>query len=257
MTYSNNIADIETVYQLLISYSFDAESYQIKAIVADWLTEFGPIWVSHAITEALYQGRYKLISIDQILKLWQRRGQPIRHFNREFESIILGQTLLYSTGYSDRPDPSTLRRTTTSASPQPAPPASKLELARAESGQADLTREEPATAATQSNPFDKASAFDQANGLEAVKEPAVAEASAAEEATEIRTALEAPADASSHTGKDPADETHPEVPDFRPIAPEESSPCHQVEVIQPFVPQRGESDLHERLRAVVQGSRQE
>jgi hypothetical protein len=89
------------VYQLLEGYSFDTEAYAMDAVIGDWLEQYGPVWVSHAITEALYQGRYKIISIDQILKLWQRRGQPIRHFNREFESIILGQTLLCPTGYGD------------------------------------------------------------------------------------------------------------------------------------------------------------
>ncbi|PSR13507.1 hypothetical protein C8255_25225, partial [filamentous cyanobacterium CCP3] len=115
MTQSSHTADIEAVHQLLTSYSFEVESYQTRAVVADWLAEFGPVWVSHAITEALYQGRYKLISVDQILRLWQRRGQPIRHFNREFESIILGQTLLFSTGYGDGPEPSKPRRTATPA----------------------------------------------------------------------------------------------------------------------------------------------
>jgi hypothetical protein len=37
-----------------------------------------------------------MVSVDYILQLWQRRGAPLRHFNREFESIILGQTLLAS-----------------------------------------------------------------------------------------------------------------------------------------------------------------
>ncbi|MEO1069456.1 MAG: hypothetical protein AAFW95_10110, partial [Cyanobacteria bacterium J06638_6] len=74
---------------------FDVDDYSAEAVIAGWLEQFGSVWVSHAITEALYQGRYKVVSIDHILKLWQRRGNPIRHFNREFESIILGQALLY------------------------------------------------------------------------------------------------------------------------------------------------------------------
>jgi hypothetical protein len=267
MTHSNNFADIEAVYQLLTSYSFDAESYQTKAIAAGWLAEFGPVWVSHAITEALYQGRYKLISIDQILKLWQRRGQPIRHFNREFESIILGQTLIYPIGYGVGPEPSTQGRVAPSASPEitphSAPPSPELELPHPESDQtepdqADLIREAPAASTAQRNPFDQTSAVDVTSGLKAVEEPAVSEVSAAaeeptiEEPT-IHAAFESRVDTSSEfTGK-----THPEVPDFRPVEPEGSSLGHQVEVIQPFVPRRDESELHERLRAVVQGGMQE
>lgn len=262
MTHSNNFADIEAVYQLLTSYSFDSESYQTKAIVAGWLAEFGRVWVSHAITEALYQGRYKLISIDQILQLWQRRGQPIRHFNREFEAIILGQTLIYPTGYGDGPEPSTRGRIAPSVSleitPQPALPAPDLELTRAELNQAepdqkDLAWEEPAASTAQSNPFDQASAFDTASGRKAVEELAVAEASATAEEPTIHAALENRVD----TSNDPAAEASPEVPDFRPVEREGSSFGHQVEVIQPFVPRRDESELHERLRAVVQGGMQE
>ena len=81
------------ILQLLSDYSFDVEAYGTEAMVTDWLQRFEPVWVSQAITEALYQGRYKVVSVDHILQFWQRRGQPLRHFNREFESIILGQSL--------------------------------------------------------------------------------------------------------------------------------------------------------------------
>lgn len=81
------------ILQLLSDYSFDVEASGAEAMVTDWLQRFEFVWVSQAITEALYQGRYKMVSVDHILQLWQRRGQPLRHFNREFESIILGQSL--------------------------------------------------------------------------------------------------------------------------------------------------------------------
>lgn len=79
------------ILQLLSDYSFDVDT-SAEAMVTGWLQRFEPAWVSQAITEALYQGRYKMVSVDHILQLWQRRGQPLRHFNREFESIILGQS---------------------------------------------------------------------------------------------------------------------------------------------------------------------
>ena len=83
-----------SILALLREYSFDIDNYQPEVLISQWLDQFGPVWVGHAITEALYQGRYKIVSVDYILQLWQRRGAPLRHFNREFESIILGQTLL-------------------------------------------------------------------------------------------------------------------------------------------------------------------
>ncbi len=104
---------IAPILALLREYSFDIGNYQTEALISHWLDQFGPVWVGHAITEALYQGRYKIVSVDYILQLWQRRGTPLRHFNREFESIVLGQTLLVSSEVPTEP----------TFSPRPAIPA--------------------------------------------------------------------------------------------------------------------------------------
>ena len=95
--------EVVRLYNLLKDYSSLMVDAQVtEAVVEQWLQEFDLVWISHAVTEALYQGRYKLVSIEQILRLWQRRGHPIRHFNREFETLILGQTLLCC---PEAPDP--------------------------------------------------------------------------------------------------------------------------------------------------------
>jgi len=73
---------------LLIYYSFDLYGYQVDECIQRWLERFKGDWLRLAIVEALYQGRYKIISIEQILNLWARRGQPICHFNHEFEQIV-------------------------------------------------------------------------------------------------------------------------------------------------------------------------
>lgn len=89
------------ILQLLTAYSFDTEdTYQTQVTVIGWLQQFEATWINQAITEALYQGRYKLVSVDHILRLWRRRGQPLRHYNREFESIILGSGLGRALGTS-------------------------------------------------------------------------------------------------------------------------------------------------------------
>lgn len=49
---------------------------------------YSPDWVRLAMVEALYQGRYKVVSVKQILDIWQRRGKVVSHFNREFEAIV-------------------------------------------------------------------------------------------------------------------------------------------------------------------------
>lgn len=73
---------------LLTYYGFDLHDQTVHDVVNEWLQNYQAGWIHSAIVEALYQGRYKGISVQQILSLWSRRGQPLRHFNHEFEMII-------------------------------------------------------------------------------------------------------------------------------------------------------------------------
>jgi hypothetical protein len=73
---------------LLIHYSFDLSGYTASELVNRWQTQYPINWLHLAVVEALYQGRYKGISVQQILAFWQRRGQAIYHFNMEFERLI-------------------------------------------------------------------------------------------------------------------------------------------------------------------------
>lgn len=78
----------ELAIALLIHYSFDLGGYGATELVQRWKQQFHPNWLHLAVIEALYQGRYKAVSVQQILSMWQRRGQPSFHFNMEFESLI-------------------------------------------------------------------------------------------------------------------------------------------------------------------------
>lgn len=73
---------------LLIHYSFDLSGYSANELVDLWQKQYPGNWLHLAVIEALYQGRYKAISVQQILTCWQRRGQAIFHFNMEFERLI-------------------------------------------------------------------------------------------------------------------------------------------------------------------------
>jgi hypothetical protein len=73
---------------LLIHYSFDLSGYRASELVNRWQQQYSDSWLHIAVIEALYQGRYKAISVQQILTLWQRRGQAVFHFNMEFERLI-------------------------------------------------------------------------------------------------------------------------------------------------------------------------
>ena len=57
-------------------------------MAGEWLTKYPGYWLRLAVVEALYQGRYKAVSVGQLLSMWHRIGQPLYHFNREFERLV-------------------------------------------------------------------------------------------------------------------------------------------------------------------------
>ncbi|MCU0548364.1 MAG: hypothetical protein MUC48_03360 [Leptolyngbya sp. Prado105] len=76
------------VVDLLVHYGFDLGGKRARQLVDFWQANYSANWVRWAVIEALYQGRYKAISVEQILQLWQRRQQPCYHFNYEFERLV-------------------------------------------------------------------------------------------------------------------------------------------------------------------------
>lgn len=83
---------------LLEHYCFDLGSRGAEALVAHWMQQYPSHWVKLAVIEALYQGRYKAVSVEQLLNLWVRRGQASYHFNGDFERLIgrkLPQNLMH------------------------------------------------------------------------------------------------------------------------------------------------------------------
>ncbi|WP_267383718.1 hypothetical protein [Cyanobacterium sp. uoEpiScrs1] len=73
---------------LLDCYGFDLQERSPVEYIDYWLASCSRYWIRLAIIEALYQGRYKAVSVDHILRLWKRRGQPTFHFPHEFERLI-------------------------------------------------------------------------------------------------------------------------------------------------------------------------
>ncbi len=76
------------VVDLLIHYGFDLGGNPARQLIDRWQATYSAGWVRWAVIEALYQGRYKAVSVEQILQLWQRRQQPCYHFNYEFERLV-------------------------------------------------------------------------------------------------------------------------------------------------------------------------
>jgi len=81
-------APAELAAKLLTHYSFDLNGYNASELVNQWQSEYPLHWLHLAVIEALYQGRYKAVSVQQILNFWRRKGETTYHFNMEFERMI-------------------------------------------------------------------------------------------------------------------------------------------------------------------------
>jgi hypothetical protein len=73
---------------LIDSYAFDLGYVDAESLLKYWLELYQASWIRLATVEALYLGRYKAISIEQILNVWLRIGSPNPHFTYEFERLI-------------------------------------------------------------------------------------------------------------------------------------------------------------------------
>lgn len=78
----------DSTVALLARYIFDLGGYSARELAEYWRSAYPDSWVHLAVIEALYQGRYKAVSVEQILAFWQRRGQALPHFNYEFERLV-------------------------------------------------------------------------------------------------------------------------------------------------------------------------
>ncbi|MGI0482824.1 hypothetical protein ACN4EE_18815 [Geminocystis sp. CENA526] len=73
---------------LIKYYSFDLNGYKIKELIIKWTKLYPHHWLPFAVTEAIYQGRLKAVSVEQILNVWQKKGQINQSFNYEFSRLI-------------------------------------------------------------------------------------------------------------------------------------------------------------------------
>lgn len=73
---------------LIDSYAFDLGGDDAEKLLKYWLNIYHVSWIRLATIEALYLGRYKAISIEHILNVWLRLGNPNTHFTYEFERLI-------------------------------------------------------------------------------------------------------------------------------------------------------------------------
>jgi hypothetical protein len=88
MTDFNQDLAIPKIISLMNSYSFDTNQRNTEELVQEWLKNYDLHWIYLATIEALYLGRYKAVSIEQIMYGWSRKGQPTTHFGGDFERVI-------------------------------------------------------------------------------------------------------------------------------------------------------------------------
>lgn len=141
---------------LLSRYGFDLGGSSAAGIIQDWRQQYPVEWLRPAVIEALYQGRYKAVSVEQILTFWQRRGRPLCHFNHEFERIICSkfpEILAIARQGETVPEPlpgvqrlRALRQTAIAPDQQPVPIAALGTSARGEQNEGDRPLPEPAIA---------------------------------------------------------------------------------------------------------------
>jgi hypothetical protein len=92
---------IAQTLSLIDSYAFDLEGQNANQILQKWLNSHNSNWIRLATIEALYLGRYKMVSIQHILNVWLRLGSPNTHFTHEFERLICRKLPRHLIDYSD------------------------------------------------------------------------------------------------------------------------------------------------------------
>ena len=86
---------------LIDSYDFDLGGKEPQELFNSWLETYSASWIGLATVEALYLGRYKAVSVEHILNVWLRLGNPNPHFTYEFERLICRKLPKHLSALSD------------------------------------------------------------------------------------------------------------------------------------------------------------
>lgn len=82
------MAAIAETTALLQHYGFDLGGQETTAVVAHWQQTYPVEWLRPATLEALYRGRYKTVSVAEILRQWHKKGAVQTNFDPDFETLI-------------------------------------------------------------------------------------------------------------------------------------------------------------------------
>ena len=101
MTELTKDLSLDQTLSLINSYAFDSGGNSAEELLKYWLNIYHASWIRLATIEALYLGRYKTVSIEQILSVWLRLGNPNTHFTYEFERLICRKLPKHLSNLSD------------------------------------------------------------------------------------------------------------------------------------------------------------
>ena len=104
MTELTQNLSLAQVRSLIDSYDFDLGCDRIEELLQCWSEVYAANWIRLATIEALYQGRYKAVSIEQILNVWMRLGAPNTHFTYEFERLICRKLPKHLNNFEKNPE---------------------------------------------------------------------------------------------------------------------------------------------------------
>ena len=76
------------VVALLEYYGFELNAESPATVVLGWQQLYPASWLRTAVIEALYRGRYKQVSVEEILRSWQKWNKIRQNFDAEFEQLI-------------------------------------------------------------------------------------------------------------------------------------------------------------------------
>ena len=235
--------DAEQACLLLQEYSFDLGGYTPDRLIVIWQKQLDAesSWIRSAVVEALYQGRYKALSVEQILRVWKRRGHPLRHFNHEFERVVFGPVDPTASKYA----PMTTLRPSELLTPQKEPASKRLPNSPTPPDTPSASAPTAANPGTAEPPCpDPAAATDAAETSSAVEDAGLPQA-------QIPTRL-GPALPSESTPSPMITVHSPAFNQAEDPLRNPSEPIHnQPEPIRKFVPPPESSEFYYRLQSVA------
>lgn len=78
---------MDKMIALILHYKFDLGGYTTNDLRRAW-HRYDLAWVQSAIVECIFQGRFKVIAVLQLLATWERRHSVKVHFAKDYERLI-------------------------------------------------------------------------------------------------------------------------------------------------------------------------